>query len=112
MVASRGSWSCGAVLTHGLGFGGALLEKEDGQDHVHGHLQELGFPVLERGFHKIARGQILQHGDARLPVGRLILAVGRRAGEDHSAEKRQEQSGVREQQPMFLGPLAHVCSFV
>lgn len=79
---------------HRLGFRGALLEQEHGQQHVRAHLQELAFPVLHRRFKERTAGEVVAQGDAGLPMfGALLVVVAPSCDglADQKADEQREQ---------------------
>lgn len=61
-------------LVDRLRLGGSPLEEECGQHHVHAHLEEFAFPVLERRLVKVVAQQIVTERD-RLPAVLQLFGV-------------------------------------
>jgi hypothetical protein len=55
--------------------GRAALAQADRQQHVHPHLQEFAFPVLERGADEMTRGQVVPEIERRASVLDQLLVV-------------------------------------
>jgi hypothetical protein len=74
--------------------GRSLLPQLHRQQHVHAHLQEFAFPVLERGRDEVAAGQVLRQRFGQQPLfdalGIADLHAGQHLANQEDEEQRQQ----------------------
>ncbi len=105
---SRGS----RILVDGLFFPGRLrfrrspLEEEHGEQHVGAHLEELAFPVLERGFAEVTGSQVLGQRERRFGIPASLVVVIEPTRPDLSAEATDEEEDEDDREPRCRATIA------
>ena len=82
----------GVRLIRLLGLGRALLEQEDGEQHVGRHLEGLAFSVLEHRRDEVAAGQVVREADGGEVVQAQFFGMGPPSGERLADQGDQEQA--------------------
>ncbi len=93
-----------------FGLRGTLLEKENCQDDVSSHLQELALPILKNRFQIVTTDEISPQGQRGSAVGFLIFVVFVKTCHGLTKEKNEKQSKHHQRETVVAEEYLHSIS--
>ena len=84
----------------GLRFGRALLSQYDGEQDEHAHLQELAFPILERGRYCVPADEVVGKIERDQTEFMAFGVVDRLAGQELTGQGAEHQGCRNQRQPI------------